>query len=70
MEKLNAIVIDGKVYEAVLDDTDSCEECVFVDSEIGCCRKSHCTSFMLSPYGKSPYIFRYSQSLTDKLNGK
>ena len=67
MEKLNGIILNGKVYEAVLDDTDSCEECVFVDREIGCCRKSYCTSFIPS-YGKSPYIFRYSQSLTDKLN--
>lgn len=64
---MNGIIIDGKVYEAVLDDTDSCEECAFVDSEIGCCRKSYCTSFMQG-YGKSPYILHYVQSLTDKLN--
>ena len=67
MEKLNGIIYNGKVYEAVLDDTDSCVECAFGDREIGCCRKSFCTSFMQG-YGKSPYILRYSQSLTDKLN--
>ena len=69
MEKINGIILNGKVYEAVLNDTDSCEECAFVDKEIGCCRKSYCVSFMQG-YGKSPYIHRYSQSLTDKLNGK
>ena len=70
MNGLNGIILNGKFYEAVLDDTDSCDGCAFVDDEIECCRKSHCTSFMLSPYGKSPYIFRYSQSLTDKINEK
>ena len=68
MNGLNGIIIDGKVYEAVLDDTDSCDECTFVDNKIGCCRKSYCVSFIPS-YGKSPYIFRFSQTLTDKLNG-
>lgn len=59
MKKLNAIVIDGKVYEAIKG---KCSECAF--------------------YGANEYAaicalrdevlcaFRYSPSLTDKLNKK
>lgn len=68
MNGLNGIVLNGKFYKAVLDDSDSCDECAFVDREIGCCRKPHCTS-IIPFYGRSPYIFRFSQELTDKIKG-
>ena len=61
MEKLNAIVLAGKVYEAKL--SGSCEGCHFNKGNT-----DNCWLFQLC--GNLGCIFRYSQSLTDKLNDK
>ena len=56
---MNGIIIDGKVYEAIENGT--CPECDFDNDESKCrplcdtCEEWNCA-------------FRYSQSLTDKLN--
>ncbi len=68
MSKINAIIKDGKVYEVVPNPANDCSKCglkkecdqistdyCLVDRVFGC---------------KEIRIFRYSQSLTDKLNKK
>lgn len=65
--KINGICIDGKFYEAIMPETDSCKGCAFQKEEFGCI-KAHCHSFKPSDFGDAKHIFRYSQSLTDKLN--
>lgn len=65
MEKLNAIVIDGKVYETV----DAGEEELPCDL---CCFNKKCWQeeqwhICKSIFGSDSY-FRYSPTLTDKLN--
>ncbi len=63
MNGINAIVINGKVYEAVeINDGDPCKSCYFrykcEDSDL----QDHCCDFV------GNLSFRFSQSLTDKLN--
>lgn len=66
MEKLSAIVLDGKVYEAVRRGSYHCSECDLYQE----CKKAPadygrlCLASILS----ERVIFRYSQSITDKLN--
>lgn len=63
MNRLNAIIKDGKVYEAVLtSDVMSCGGCDFYKPIVytGCPYAKMCLSLCC--------IFRFSQSLTDKLN--
>lgn len=58
---MNGLIIDGKAYEAKPEISPvSCAGCDLKNDDIGCpyadaCYEWHC-------------IFRYSQSLTDKLN--
>ena len=61
---MNGIIIDGKVYEAVKwHDTNPCDSCAF-DKEAKTCKYacSFCEWWQC--------IFRYSPTLTDKLNEK
>lgn len=59
MEKLNAIIYCGKVYEVT--DRECDHNCAFWDSNGDCAYwRDHCEAYECS--------FRYSQSLTDKLN--
>lgn len=58
MEKLNAIVIDGKVYEAIKG---KCSECAFYG-------KSSKYAVICALRDELLCAFRYSQPLTDKLN--
>lgn len=61
MEKLNAIVVEGKVYEAKPEiKQTSCEGCELRTSDISCSFSDVCYDWRC--------IFRYSQTLTDKLN--
>lgn len=69
MEKINGICIDGKFYEAILLDEDSCKGCVFQEEEFGCI-KAHCHSFKPTDFGDAKHIFRYSPELTDRLKGE
>lgn len=66
MEKINAIIIDGKVYEIVETDELSCNGCVLS----GKCKDIYlpCADYLL-PKGRMA-IYRFSQELTDKLNDK
>ena len=62
MNEINAIIIDGKVYEVASEiEVRSCLGCD-LDSLPNCQLSDICT--------KRRYIFKYSQTLTDKLNGK
>ena len=62
MEKLNAIVIEGKVYELFKNtDPDVCERCALSNGKR--CIAPHW-------YNCNCTALKYSQSLTDKLNGK
>lgn len=68
MEKINGIIIDGKVYEAVPKGSYHCSDC---DLYKQCKRYSHvltdaCTNLMF--VFEENIIFRYSQPLTDKIN--
>ena len=64
----NGIIIDGKIYEVAEWGVKECLECSlqpkcshrFIDEN------PYCASFS----GRRRKILRYSQSLTDKLNGK
>lgn len=61
MEKINGIIIAGKVYEMEFErNIGSCEECDL--HEMYCCLEDYCRNHYC--------IFRYSQELTDMLNGK
>ena len=63
---MNGIIIDGKIYEAVrCDSAIQCKTCCF-NREFGC----DCHPCEIMPCRLFDYIynFRYSQSLTDKLN--
>lgn len=60
MEKLNAIVIEDKVYELSRNsDPDVCERCALANSNT--CNAPHWLNC-------NCIILEYSQSLTDKLN--
>lgn len=61
MEKINGIIIDGKVYEAIKTDEQSCLKCDLIEEDGGCPCRDYC--FYLGRYN----IFRYSPELTDKL---
>lgn len=65
MEELNAIVVAGKVYKIV--EKDNANPC------IGCALTDDCGIYGIIDFcmaqGNSTH-FRYSQSLTDKLNEK
>lgn len=66
---LNGIIIDGKVYEAILPEIDSCKGCAFQEEESGCI-KAHCHSFKPTDFGDAIHIFRFSPELTEKLKGE
>ena len=59
MKRLNAIVYDGKVYEAIAES--DCKDCAF-DKNVWLCSiaRDLCTETKSS--------FQYSQELTDKIN--
>ena len=60
MNGLNGIIFEGKVYEAV--DLECDDNCAFYDSNGDCAYwRDHCEAYECS--------FRFSQSLTDKING-
>ena len=61
---LSGVIVDGRVYVAVAADEPSCVSCDLVDDRGMCV----CADFCFEQ-GRNN-IFRYSQSLTDKLNGK
>lgn len=62
MNGLNGIIIDGKVYYAIDDSTFSWIKCDLIGEDGKCLCRDFC--FV---QGRTN-IFRFSQSLTDKLN--
>lgn len=67
MEKINGIIISGKVYEIVETGTlITCKECAFQKR----CREIDvpCADKFLT--GNRTAIYRYSPELTDKLKGE
>lgn len=61
MNKINGIIIEGKVYVAEKAKSITCLQCDLVEEDGGCVAPEQC--FRLG----SRNIFRYSQELTDKL---
>lgn len=67
MEKINGIIIDGKIYKAVLGECKGCdlqEQCKENDLFNDLC------NFFEGYNPKITLIFRYSPELTDKINDK
>lgn len=67
MEKINGIIIDGKVYEVVkYDGTSPCMDCALTHE---CVRleEAHKSTQFCGDYLEG-CIFRYSPSLTERLN--
>ena len=67
MKKINCIVIDGRVYEAVPKGSRHCSDCDLYD-KCDVCFFDFCANFTNDMTMR--YIFRYSQPLTDKINEK
>lgn len=68
MEKINGIVIAGRFYEAVLTDKfDSCDGCALRETPSGC-YNAPCHLFKHDKRGDAEHVFRYSPSLTERLN--
>lgn len=71
MEKINGIIINGKIYEAVkfkAHEHSGCRNCCFY-IEHGCSApKLLCRVFEGGTTNK--YIFRYSPELTERINPK
>lgn len=69
MEKINGIILNGKIYEAIkfkAHEHSGCHDCCFY-IEHGCSApKLLCRVFEGDTTNK--YIFRYSPSLTERLN--
>ena len=61
---INGIIIDGKVYESVSKGSRHCSDCDFYE-QCDITLTEMCTKF-----GEGGNLFRYSQSLTRKLNEK
>lgn len=65
MNGLNAVVIDGKCYESVIKKNGNpCIDCELLDD---ICNNCGLMDFCLGMGGQNSF-FRFSQSLTDKLN--
>ena len=65
---MNGIIIDGKVYEVVPYSLNSCDKCA-LKKECDQITGDYClVDKMFGCNGMR--VFRYSQSLTDKLNEK
>ena len=58
---MNGIIIDGKVYESVAGEKHSCLRCDMIDDRGSCDFRDFCYEL-----GRNN-IFRFSQTLTDKL---
>lgn len=69
MEKINGIIIDGKIYEAVeykAHEHSGCRNCCFYIQHGCSAPKLLCRVFEADTTNK--YIFRYSPELTERLN--
>lgn len=66
-ETLNAIVIGGRAYKALPKGSHSCSSC---DLYVHCCDgcKLHGIGFCVQMFDDPTLYFRYSESLTGKLN--
>ena len=64
MSGFKGIIIDGKVYEAILKGLNNCSDCALYG------RCSHGYARGCDAFGYESYYFRFSQSLTDKINEK
>ena len=64
MNGINGIILDGKVYEATEGKEYSCMTCDLIDDESDCVCRDFCFN-----QGRCN-VFRFSQSLTDKINEK
>ena len=65
MNGLNGIIVDGKVYEIVK--SYNCSDCGLLEKCTKDAETFEAICYILS--NKSRSIFRFSQNLTDKLNG-
>ena len=65
---MNGIIIDGKVYEAIPKGSYHCSDCSLFEQ----CKKDPANygRLCISNILEDNVIFRFSQSLTDKINEK
>lgn len=69
MEKINGIIVSGKVYEvANSGKTSPCMQCALLDECEELESEHHAVDFCMKFLGGDH--FRYSPELTEKLNGK
>lgn len=64
MEKINGIIVSGKVYVAYPSPSGNCIGCTFSRDSV---RIAFLETDVCDPC-KNKYIFRYSPELTDKIN--
>ena len=64
MNGLNGIILNGKIFEAVTDKEDSCLNCDLINDTGDCVCRDFCFE-----QGRCN-IFRFSPTLTDKINEK
>lgn len=64
MEKINGIILDGKIYIATEDSKDYCLGCdIVADENMNCPCMDYCRSIGYCN------VFRYSPGLTERLKG-
>ena len=64
VDLMHGIIVEGKVFEAVTTESHTCMCCDLIDDMGECVCRDFCFEL-----GRNN-IFRYSQSLTDKINEK
>lgn len=68
MEKINGIIVNGKIYEAV--ECNKKSPCDICDLQRECSLSDYNVEFLCSYVIGDDNIFRYSPELTDKLKGE
>ena len=64
MKGINGIIVDGKVYEVISKGSYHCSDCALNER----CHANGRYAPACVAFGYDRYIFRFSQTLTDKLN--
>lgn len=67
MEKINGIIIEGRIYTPAYDFNELCSKCSLGEPPHPKCANAPCTAFGGDKYGRGVYL-RYSAELTERLN--
>lgn len=65
-EDINGIIVDGKVYIADENPSNECRHCDLQDAHDNCIAPAWCQCYDDKEF--CSYDFKFSQTLTDKLN--